>query len=752
MMYRLLMIGLLLCFFLQGGLTAEAENNKLNMAISVDVPLDGIYKNGKMVRFYVTMKNQDQPFTGEMVVQSVEMGHTQILSQPKQFQIETDEQKTVEIDVHSDQLMNAWRHVGISILQGGEELEWIPVTGLQPQHEWVIGVISRDSNAFHFLSMAHPEQGRNLTIKQIKPSSLPKESILMNHLDVLAIGDLAEGLEKEQSEAIKEWVLSGGVLVVSGGRSYESTVKYLGDILPYSSEETQTRKISQDIEMLSEMKPPVDQVSVLKEATETFHAVSFGKGTILTVAYDVTEEPIASWQGNKALWQQVMKRWLLDSVTRKDMRAISDYGLMELSYMTPGVTPPHFPLISSIWIVYILIVTPGLFLLLKRRGKREWAWFLIPSLSIFLTAGIYGLGKYMVAKDDVVHTVSAIDILHDQQAEVNSATSFLMIDGGTFTVEQVEGATLIPNHRGRTESTESVITFENGSFQFRKIPYLSMKEAYAHSLRKDVGYIENKLYIDEERVKGKVRNLTVFDLKNVLVTVGMQEIHLGDLPRGKDIEVDVSLKRVYVPDSILLDREEEGRVLNRHERMERLQRSHYEYNATSIPVTITGWSEEGIEVFNVVDREEKKYYSTIVRQNTTLIASSNGKQIYPYGTLPLRIGETKGNWEGVQGGYYVSNGFLNFALKVQPNGLMVDRIEVPLNETPYKPFEKKIYNVKKDRWDTVESNQPIILTGTEKEEYITPQGEIVLRFYQESEERVFLPQPFFLVEGQVIKP
>lgn len=76
---------------------------------------------------------------------------------------------------------------------------------------------------------------------------------------------------------------------------------------------------------------------------------------------------------------------------------------------------------------------------------------------------------------------------------------------------------------------------------------------------------------------------------------------------------------------------------------------------------------------------------------------------------------------------------------------------VPLNEAPYKPFTKNIYNVKKEQWETLDPDQPLILSEDEKDAYITPKGEIVLRFIHDSEERVFLTQPYFLVEGEVNK-
>ncbi|MEW9671009.1 hypothetical protein [Ammoniphilus sp. 3BR4] len=750
-MYRLLMIGFILWFLSPGGQIAEAEEKALDMDVSIEVPFHGIYKGGKMVRFSVHVKNHDEPFSGEMMVKQLDFVQPQTLSSPKQFQMEANEEKIVTIDVNSDQLMNGGRQVGVSILQDGKEVDWVPVHGLAPHHEWLIGVIAKDSNAFHFLSMAQPENGRNLSVKQLEPDAIPDESILMNHLDLLAIGDLSDDLEEDQINAIKEWIGSGGVLLVSGGKSYETVSKSFGDLLPYRSSETTLRDISSDLERLTDLKAPVEPVSVLKEAKNLFHTEKFGQGLILTVAYDVTEEPLVSWQGNKTLWHQALNQWLLDAMVRKDMRPLIDHGLLDVSYMTPGVTPPKFPLIAIIWGVYLLVVTPGLYLFLKRRDKREWAWILIPSLSILLTAGIYMLGKYWVAKEDSVHTVSSIQILDEQQAEVSSAASFLMVEGGTYTVDKADGTTIIPLQIGNPQIEEKALSLELGAVQFKKIPYLSMKEVYSHSIRKDIGHIENQLYIEDERIRGKVGNLTSFDLKNVLLTVGMQEIPLGDLPMGKEMQIDKELQRVYVPESSLLDWQREGRFLSRWERMERLQRTSYDLNGSSIPVMISGLSEEGIEIFNVRDREEEKYFSTMIRQSVALSPLPNGKQIFPYGTLPLRLGETKGNWEGMLGGYYLSNGFMNFALKVQPNGVGVNRIVVPLNEAPYKPFTKNIYNVKKEQWETLQSDQPFVLSGAEKDAYITPQGEIVLRFIQDSEERVFLPQPYFLVEGEVNK-
>lgn len=733
-------ITMLILFSSPNILTAEGAGNRVELTTSV--PLKGVYKNNSLVSVYVHAKNGGSAFSGELVLSRKDMNITVPISYGQELNLTANEEKDVVIEVNSDSLMGD-RLIGVSLYQGGKEMSWTSIQPLSVHHEWIAGVLSSEESAFHFLSLVQPEDHRGLIVKSLDPKDIPNDSVILENLDVLAMGHLPSDLSPDQANAIKSWVAEGGTLIVSGGKAYEGTLNVFGSWLPYSSAKTVAQS-TKELQELSETQPPLSLVDSLQQSEQPFYRVQKGKGSILVVAYDVTREPMASWQGNKQLWTNIIREQLFSTMQKKESGLRVDHELIELSYMSPGVQPPHLPTLTILWGIYILVISPLLYFFLKRRDKREWAWVVIPSFSLLFTAGVYWGGGYSVAKENSSHTVSKVQILSGDSAKVNTATSFLVIQGGNYQIEKTSNSKVIPHQFSYRENVNEVLIRENGNIEFLRVPYLTMKPAYTKGMAQDLGAMEGNMMTEENRIYGTVKNNTVFDLKKVKILMGLQEISIGDLAKGEEVKIDKTLKRVY-------SRQNDPIHNPKITLEERLKRSLTQIPYQDSPITIVGLSEQGESVFDLVGKKEKKYFSTMVSQGLALTPGSNGKQIFPYGTLPIRTGEVKGNWDYNQYEYYLERGFLNFALTVKPNGFQPERIQIPLNEAPYQTFEKSIYHVKEDRWEKIPQGEALTLTGEKMDDYVTHHGELILRFENPTDVRFTLPAPQFLVEGEVAK-
>ena len=58
----------------------------------------------------------------------------------------------------------------------------------------------------------------------------------------------------------------------------------------------------------------------------------------------------------------------------------------------PSISPPNFGLLLVMFIIYMIVVAPVLYLVLRRVDKREWSWWLIPLISIICGAAIFFFG------------------------------------------------------------------------------------------------------------------------------------------------------------------------------------------------------------------------------------------------------------------------------------------------------------------------------------------------------------------------
>src|SRR5690606_10211803 len=99
-------------------------------------------------------------------------------------------------------------------------------------------------------------------------------------------------------------------------------------------------------------------------------------------------------------------------------------------------------------VVYILLIGPILYLVLRRLDKREHSWWLIPLVSILLTLSIFIVG----AKDRIM------------QSQINQS-AFYRVDGNTLSGYYVQS--LLTNRGGdfvytTDKNTTAIATKEHG--------------------------------------------------------------------------------------------------------------------------------------------------------------------------------------------------------------------------------------------------------------------------------------------------
>jgi hypothetical protein len=737
------MVILLLCF------PAWAMDGQSEIDMTVDMPLKGIYKpmNDQVVSVNVHLRNRGEPFAGEIVLRGGERTIDQDLSYRQEVIIPTQGKIEVSLRVLSNRL-GSDRGVGVALLQKGKLVNWTPLSIGEVHQEWVVGVLSSTPDAFSFLNLAQTEPKRGISVRQLKLADMPEDAWTLDSLDVLALGNIPAGLTEKQQQAITNWVKSGGVLVVSGGKSLASVKAAFPELIPYSSDTAMENAKSPILAELSDfgsVRNFPQQIETLKSVPHLLTYSKAGNGKVLILAFDFTKEPFAGWSGNKQLWSTVLSQLLSDADFQKQ-NDLANNQLIETSRLIPGVTPPNLPLITGLWVIYILLIGPLLYIFLKKKDRREWAWGAIPLVSIVLAVGIYFLGKYQVAKTDVIHTASLVEILDPHLAKVKSAASVLMIQGGNYTVKRPSDSLFYANFIGRA-SEDPVLIKVDGSIQYEHVPYLTAQQAYAEMFRNNLGSLRTTLYVENNRLKGAIQNQTSFPLKEARIHLGAQVFELGNLNQGQLVQVNQPIQKIYLPqrDEEQLDQQKPP---SRWDLLETIVNNGKDPNLpVKSSLQITAHSEKGVPAFDAADRKETAYYSTLLVQNVQMDPAANGKVIYPFGSLPARIGEASGKWEPVQNGYQLDNGFLNIALKVQPEQFLAEKVEIPINEAPYRPFTIKLYNVKKNEWESVEQTKPLLLIREQLHNYLTPQGELIIRFINPTESRLILPIPYFQSEG-----
>ncbi len=116
--------------------------------------------------------------------------------------------------------------------------------------------------------------------------------------------------------------------------------------------------------------------------------LKMGNGNIFILSYDLGSEAFGSWQYAMAALQNMILT-LTDISQQGSFRpvSISDYYVQDMLSNYIDGRLPQIGIFVVIVVIYIALVSPLTYVLLKKKDKRHWIWGLVP-LTAFLFTGI----------------------------------------------------------------------------------------------------------------------------------------------------------------------------------------------------------------------------------------------------------------------------------------------------------------------------------------------------------------------------
>jgi hypothetical protein len=190
------------------------------------------------------------------------------------------------------------------------------------------------------------------------------------------------------------------------------------------------------------------------------------------------------------------------------------------------------PWFAVFLLVYVVVVGPVNYLILKRRGKRDWAWVSIPALALLFSGVAFGLSRSAQSGVNFQH---ASVIYAVSEGEVGRVVGTANSPGGT-------------NARLRFPSKDVTVAGAFGRGQVKSQATGSGTEALLHgfpfalevatgSLNSIEGTLSAELEWDGRGFFGTVTNNTPYHLSQVRVMVGPVEATAGTLGPGETTEV-----------------------------------------------------------------------------------------------------------------------------------------------------------------------------------------------------------------------
>lgn len=388
---------------------------------------------------------------------------------------------------------------------------------------------------------------------------IPEEGEALSYFDYIIIDEFPLAtLSQEAQEAILDWVKAGGTLVVGATSNPLQTYGILFDELPLKAKEEQVLQhveVGEDVEFatLPIYTGPVEdgKVKLYSDEIPLILEKDFGSGKIVQTVFSLGDEPVISTEGYPKWFNTFLQSKSRHGGYISDMidTLYWDYARYNEYFDGPDLSTVQ---LAGIFAIYLTVIVPLLYIILKRKDKREHAWWLIPSVSLLCSVMIFVYG----AKDRISQAQMnemGLYINENSRLEGIHAVALQSNKGGDYTVRtKRDEYTPIPltSDDVYMENKNKVAHLEMDRNEidiiYPNMEYWAVRSIVGEASPDIEGSFSYDLTFADDTLKGTITNQYPIAFEEVFIWSGDKQISLGSVASGETIAVDVSMKNSFL--------------------------------------------------------------------------------------------------------------------------------------------------------------------------------------------------------------
>lgn len=326
-----------------------------------------------------------------------------------------------------------------------------------------------------------------------RPDDLPASADALRSLDVITIFGINNArLSEGQQQALQDWVTGGGHLIVHGGAgtTWQFANEYLNPLLPADllgneaipSLTALGRFVGHPSDALTQSSGagfivtetiPRDGATVMLEIGNIPLVVrrAIGTGLVDFVGLDPISSPLDEYEQTTALWQEL--------ITSRPQRTLWSYDFEDweaadnAARIVTGFELPSALQMLGFLALYIALIGPINFFVLRAIGRREFAWFTIPIVIGIFTVIAYFTGFSLRGDEATVNHLAVVQVYPEsERARVDGLVGVFSPRRTTYNISVNEGMTLrtLPEVEGIDTGIAEIPIVEEGDYRVEALP------------------------------------------------------------------------------------------------------------------------------------------------------------------------------------------------------------------------------------------------------------------------------------------
>jgi hypothetical protein len=542
--------------------------------MQAEAAFGGLVKYGEWLPMWVSLENSGADLEAEVQVTLVGSLGATTFAAPVSLPMGSRKRLPVYV------LPNNYSHeLEVNLVAAGEVLlsNKVPIHP-QSNRRFLVGLVAPERGALTLLSAASLSgQDRPKELVDLAPVDLPERVEGLRSFDLLVLNDVdTSSLSPEQAAALETWVRDGGRLVIGGGAGAQRTAAGLpATLLPLSPQGMKEVDALPALAVFAAADairvpgpfvvatgaPREGRTLAELEDLPLLRERAVGDGAVDFVALDLAVTPFDAWTGTAAFWEQLIgpgaayPEWLPTDMSARQMQASSmSYAVTNL----PSLDLPSVRWVGLLLVLYVILVGPANYLVLRRRKRLHWAWLTIPLLTIAFSAGAFGVGYALRGTGLILNRIAVVEARTDGTASVQSYLGLFSPAQQAYDIE-VEGGGLLaplnpdydpwgmrpvlPSSTGGAAASNSVIFLqgEPGRIRGLGVNQFSMATFVTEGTWSDFGRITGDLRLEGDELVGTIYNETARTLLDAVLVLEDRFVHLGDLAPASETPVTMSL-------------------------------------------------------------------------------------------------------------------------------------------------------------------------------------------------------------------
>lgn len=392
--------------------------------------------------------------------------------------------------------------------------------------------------------------------------NFPQSTSVLESFKNIIITDFdTKSLNENQINAVTEWVENGGNIVFGTGQNEMRSLSAFSEIFGITASNPSEKTFGAYPELSGmytcDIKGEGLNVIVDDNGIPLFYIKNQGGGKVITATFDLALYPFSGYLDSNNIIKMAFENSGIKFQSGNLDEGYSYSSNNDVAKSVPLKDKVKLNIIFAIVIVYILIIGPILYVILKRKDKREFGWVLIPACAFIVTVIIFVLGSTSYYNKGILGVVSSVEIQNGSSyGKAEMSINAKSPDAGSVSVELSENLPIKPDStKYYRYSNEDICVAKINVGENRKISYLETEKWSDNTVEteKNVnlgGNISFDAKINEDKLIITVDNKTSHNFEDAIVVMDTLSFRLDNIPSGEITTKEFSLEN----DSTISDR------------------------------------------------------------------------------------------------------------------------------------------------------------------------------------------------------